>query len=680
MSKDPLLQPYKLKHLTLKNRIMSTSHEPAYGEDGMPKDRYRAYHVERAKGGLAMTMTAGSAVVSRDSPPVFGNLLAYKDEIIPWMSSLADECHEYDCAVMIQLTHLGRRSHWSTGDWLPLISSSDVREPAHRGFPKPAEPWDIDRIVREYADAAERMKAAGLDGVELHSYCHLINQFMTDQINHRDDEYGGALPERMRFFDRIIRAVRDRVGSEFIVGIRQTVAEDYKAGGIDENEGLQIVHKLQEDNMIDFINVIRGRCNTDPAMVDVIPGVGMKSAPHLDFVGEVKKQTTLPIFHAARIADTATARHAISSGKLDMVGMTRAHIADPHIVQKIMDGREEEIRPCVGATYCLDRIYMGESALCTHNPSTGRELEVPHEITKAGTLKKVVVVGTGPAGLEAARVAAARGHQVTVFEAADQPGGQILLASQNPRRRELLSIIDWRMQRCMDNNVVFHFNRWAEAEEIIELKPDAVIIATGGIAQTELFDSGNELLISAWDIISGDVKPGTNVLLFDDGGDHPALQAAEVIANSGSKLEFMGPDRNLSPDVMGMNLTPYMRELQSKDVTFTVAQRLVGVEREGNLINAYISSDYREDLVEVRNYDQIVVNHGTEPLADIYFELVPKSLNRGEVDYEALVKGKQQETIKNPDGDFQLFRIGDAVSARNIHAAVFDGLRYTRTL
>ncbi len=162
MTRDALLQPFQLKHLTLKNRIMTTSHEPSYAEDGMPKDRYRAYHVERAKGGLAMTMTAGSAVVSRDSPPTFGNLLAWNDEIVPWMRQLTEECHDHGCAVMIQITHLGRRSHWNTGDWLPLLSASDKRETAHRGFPKPAEDWDIHRIIRDYADAAERMKEAGL--------------------------------------------------------------------------------------------------------------------------------------------------------------------------------------------------------------------------------------------------------------------------------------------------------------------------------------------------------------------------------------------------------------------------------------------------------------------------------------------------------------------------------------
>ena len=166
MSNDPLLQPYQLKHLTLRNRIMTTSHEPAYGEDGMPKDRYRLYHLERAKAGVAMVMTAGSASVSRDSPPVFTNLLVWKDEVVPWMKRLTDDCHEAGAAVMIQLSHLGRRTRWDKGDWLPVLAAGPSREPSHRAFPKVMEDWDISRVVKDYADAAERMAAAGVDGVE----------------------------------------------------------------------------------------------------------------------------------------------------------------------------------------------------------------------------------------------------------------------------------------------------------------------------------------------------------------------------------------------------------------------------------------------------------------------------------------------------------------------------------
>ena len=678
MSTDPLLQPYQLKHLTLRNRIMTTSHEPAYPEDGMPKDRYRLYHLERARAGVALTMTAGSAAVSKDSPPVFNNILAYKDEVVPWMRRLADDCHEAGAAVMIQLTHLGRRTRWDKGDWLPVVSSTSDREPSHRAFPKPMEDWDIARIIGDFADAAERMKLAGLDGVEVMTHGHLLDQFISPLTNHLEGAYGAhSLATRMQLTLDIIRAVRARVGDDFIVGVRYA-PDEAQTGGITPDMGIEIGHMLKATGQVDYLNINRGRIHTDAAMTDMIPIHGMKSSPHLDFAGRMRAEVGMPTFHAARIPDVATARHAIATGQLDMVGMTRAHMADPHVVQKIIEGREHDIRPCVGATYCLDRIYQGGMALCIHNPSTGREGEQPHQIAAADTPRRVVVVGAGPAGLEAARVAALRGHHVTVFEAAAQPGGQIRLLTQTKRRAELIGISDWRMAQCAAHGVEFRFNTWAEAEDVLACAPDVVIVATGGMAQKDILASGNELTVSAWDILSGDVKPGSTVLLYDDAGDHTALQAAQVLADAGAQVEIMTPDRSFAPEVMAMNLVPYMRALQDKDVTFTVTYRLTSVEKDGNLIKATIDSDYKV-LGKTAHYDQVVVNHGTQPLADLYFDLKPRSVNLGAVDYDAMIASTPQTKAGGPEG-FQLFRIGDAIEARNIHAAIYDALRLVRTL
>ena len=677
MSSDPLLQPYKLKHLTLRNRIMTTSHEPAYPEDGMPKDRYRLYHLERAKAGVALTMTAGSAAVSKDSPPVFNNVLAYKDEVVPWMKRLTDDCHEAGAAVMIQLTHLGRRTRWDKGDWLPVVAAGPSREPSHRAFPKVIEDWDIDRIITDFADAAERMKAAGLDGVEFECYGHLLDQFMSPFTNALPAPYGGSLENRARFAMEVLAACRKRVGADFLLGMRYT-ADEVQPGGIDAEEGIALGKMFRDSGLVDFLNIIRGRIFTDAAMTDVIPIHGMKSAPHLDFAGRVRAEVGLPTFHAARIADVATARYAVASGQLDMVGMTRAHMADPHIVQKIIAGREADIRPCVGATYCLDRIYQGGMALCIHNPSTGREETMPHAIQPALVRRKAVIVGAGPAGLEAARVAAERGHQVVVFEAAAEAGGQVRLCAQTRRRAELIGIIDWRMAQCAALGVEFRFNTWAEAADVLAERPDVVIVATGGLPDKDILAGGNELTVSAWDILSGDVKPGSNVLLYDDAGDHVALQAAQLLAEAGSKVEIMTPDRSFAPDVMAMNLVPYMRALQDKDVTFTVTYRLTRVEKDGNRIKATVDSDYMT-LNKVAHYDQVVVNHGTLPLADVYFDLKPQSVNLGAVDYDALIGLAPQSLTGGPEG-FQLFRIGDAVEARNIHAAIYDAMRLVSVL
>jgi 2,4-dienoyl-CoA reductase-like NADH-dependent reductase (Old Yellow Enzyme family)/thioredoxin reductase len=673
MPADPLLQPFRLKHLTLRNRVIVTSHEPAYPEDGMPKARYRAYTVERAKGGVALTMTAGSAAVAPDSPPVFNNILAYKDEVVPWVRELTDAVHEHGAAVMIQLTHLGRRTRWDKADWLPVVAPSHAREASHRAFPKRLEDWDIERIIGDFGDAAERMQAGGMDGIELEAYGHLLDQFVSPLTNDLEPPYGGSLENRLRFTFEVLGEIRRRVGPDFILGLRYT-GDEMQAGGFGAADGLEISRRLRDSGLVDFLNVVRGHIDTDAGLTDVIPIQGMANAPHLDFAGEIRAATGFPVFHAAKISDVATARYAIASGKLDMVGMTRAHMTDPHIVRKIIAGQEDRIRPCVGANYCLDRIYQGGAAYCIHNPATGRELTMPHVIGKAETRRRVVVVGAGPAGMEAARVAGERGHEVTVFEAAAEAGGQIRLTAQSPRRREMLSIIDWRMAECERLGVGFRFNAWAEAEDVLAKNPDVVVIATGGMPHTEVLARGNELVVSAWDILSGDAKPGTDVLVYDDAGDHAGLQAAEIIAATGARVEIMTPDRAFAPEVMAMNLVPYMRSLQKLDTTFTVTYRLAAVEKRGNVLVAHVGSDYG-GVDKAREVDQVVVNHGTVPLDELYFELKPLSRNQGAVSHAELIAGLPQSLVRNRDGAFALFRIGDAVSARNTHAAIYDALR-----
>lgn len=678
-SNDPLLQPYQLKHLTLKNRIMSTAHEPAYSEGGMPTDRYRLYHREKAKGGIALTMTAGSAVVSPDSPPSFGNLHAYRDEIVPWLKKLTDDCHEYGAAVMIQLTHLGRRTGWNKGAWLPVLAPSPIREPAHRAFPKAAEDWDIERIIGDFATAAQRMQDAGLDGIEIEAYGHLTDGFWSPATNRREDEFGGSLENRMRFSMMMTEAIRKAVGPDFIVGIRLVADEDWEKG-LSREEGVEIAQRLVASGNIDFLNIIRGHIDSDAALNNVIPIQGMASAPHLDFAGEVRAATKFPVFHAARIGDVATARHAIAEGKLDMVGMTRAHIADPHIVNKIMSGQEARIRPCVGATYCLDRIYEGGEALCIHNAATSREADMPHEIERAPLSRKAVVIGAGPAGLEAARVLSERGHKVDVLEASGKAGGQLNLLTRNPRRKEMIGIVDWRLSELERLGVTIHYDTYAGADEVMAFSPDLVVVATGGIAQSPELESGDNLVTSSWDILAGAVKAEGQILLYDDNGGHPGMSAAEVIANSGAELELVSPERFFAPEMGGMNHVPYAKTFAEKNVRVTINTRLKSVRRDGNALVAVLGSDFSEQTQWERRVSQVVVEHGTVANDELYLELKPLSRNLGAVDYPALTARRAPLPVKNAAGDFDLIRIGDAIASRNIHAAIYDALRYCSLL
>ena len=672
LAADPLLQPFQLKHLTLRNRVMSTSHEPAYSDDGMPKDRYRLYHVEKARGGAALTMTAGSAVVSRDSPPAFGNLLAYKDEIVPFLAELADAVHGEGCAVMIQLTHLGRRTGWNKADWLPVLAPSPVREPAHRAFPKVIEDWDIERIIADYASAAARMQAAGLDGLEIEAYGHLADQFWSPATNQRTDEYGGSLDNRMRFSVRVMQAMRDAVGPHFLLGMRLVCDEAWEIG-LSRADGVEIARRFKASGLVDFLNIIRGHIDTDNALTEVIPVTGMRSAPHLDFAGEVRNAVGIPVFHAARINDVATARHAIASGKLDMVGMTRALIADPHIVRKTASGAEDSIRPCVGASYCLDRIYEGHEALCIHNPATGREATMPHVVPRSdGPARKVVVIGAGPAGLEAARVSAERGHDVVLFEATGKAGGQILLATRAPRRRDLIGIVDWRVAQLQRLGVDMRFSTFATAADVLDEAPDIVVVATGGVPDTEVLESGNDLVVSSWDVISGQVQPATRALVFDDNGMHPGMQAAELLAEAGAQVEIVSPERFFAPEMGGLNHAKYAQAFNKLGVRVTINARLKSVRREGNGLVAVVGSDYGA-RTEERHVDQVVVEHATLPVDELYQELRPLSCNLGEVDYGDLLAGKPQSVVRNAAGTVRLLRIGDAVASRNIHAAIYDG-------
>ncbi len=674
LTNDPLLQPFQLKHLTLRNRIISTSHEPSYAENSKPKLRYQLYHEEKAKGGVALTMIGGSANVAPDSPPAFGQIYVGSDDIIPYLQEMAERVHRHGTAIMCQITHMGRRTYWDTEHWLPVIAPSPLREPAHRSIPKEMEHSDIRRVIQAYAAAALRCKQGGLDGVEIEAYGHLFDSFWTPLVNQRVDDYGGDFERRMRFSLEAIAEIRKQVGDDFIVGIRMS-GDESTPGGLTQQDCIAIMKRLAATSMLDFINVIKGWIATDEALSHVIPNMGTPSGPHLPLMAKIREEIDLPLFHAARIADVATARHAIRDGILDMVGMTRALMADPHLANKIARGAEDQIRPCVGMGYCIDRIYVGREALCIHNPATGREATIPHIISKSENApRKIVVVGAGPAGLEAARVCAERGHRVVLFEANAQVGGQVRIAARAPRRADIIGITDWLYAQVKRLRVEVRLNHYAEAADVRAENPDVVIIATGGIHNVEFLETGAELLTSAWDILSGSVKPAANVLFFDDQGNHNAYSCVEFLVERGSRVELVTPDRTMAHEIGGTSYPAYFKTFYNRGVVVTLNHRLVAVTRRDGKLCASLYNEYAKTHAE-RIADQIVIENGTLPVTELYHALQNDSTNCGEPDLDALIARAPQTLVNNAQGKFQLFRIGDAVAGRNIHAAIYDARR-----
>ena len=454
-------------------------------------------------------------------------------------------------------------------------------------------------------------------------------------------------------------------------------------GGLNEADCLAIATALARTGMIDFVNIVKGSIATDEALSHVIPGLGTPLGPGLELAGRFRERLDLPVFHAARIADVATARYAIAEGLVDMIGMMRAHMADPHIVRKLEAGEADRIRPCVGASYCLNRIYVGLDGLCIHNVATGREETIPQlTVPSTGPRRTVVVVGAGPAGLEAARVAAERGHRVILLEAASDPGGQVRLAARaTPRHADLIGIVDWLVAECRHAGVELRLDTVADVADVIDLQPDVVVVATGGVPRMPGLAEGMDLVVSTWDIIGGSVTPSRGeVLVFDDHGAEAALSCAERMASAGSTVEIVTPDRHVGLEVTGTDYPAYLAAFYTAGVRLTPDHRMVAVRRTADRrLEVDLQSDYTSTTTH-RVVDQVVVEYGTLPNSELYLGLRAASSNGGEVDLDAYLASRPQQLVVNADGRFQLFRIGDAVASRNIHASMYDARRLAMTL
>lgn len=630
---------------------------------------YVRYHEEKARGGLALTMFGGSSNVDIDSPSIFRQLNVGTDDIIPYLQILSDTIHRHGAFTMCQITHLGRRGDPYAGAWLSTIGPSSVRETLHRSIPKEMDLNDIQRVVKAYGEAARRCQDGGLDGIETLASGHLIGQFMSPLMNRRTDAFGGSLENRCRFALLVHEAIRKTTNSSrFLVGMRLTVNEG-KDGGLAPEDCVKVGEILKREGAVDFLNAIFGVTDTVRAMaVEHMPGIGTPIAPWVEAVGAFRKAVGIPTFHATRVTDLSSARYAVATGKVDMIGMTRAHIADPYLVEKLRYGREDQIRPCVGGAHCQSTYRPA----CLHNPVTGRETTLSH-IHKAvtGGQRKILVVGGGPAGLEAARICAERGHSVSLHEAASELGGQIRLGSRNLWRRDLVGIVDWRVAELTRLGAAIHTNSYLEADDIRQTQADVIILATGGMPLTDL-SAGEELCTSPWDVLAGQAQLMSKVLVFDGTGRHVAPLVAEAAKEAGADVVFVSIDAAIGGDLVYVDQFQWRKKFDEMNLRPIGETRLLFVNRYENRLQATLQSDLT-GLVSHHIVDQVVMDQGTIPFDDLYNDLRIESSNNGVIDLHLFVEGKQQPSITT--GQFELYRIGDAVSSRNIQAAILDASR-----
>jgi len=685
MAFDAIFQPIQIGNLTICNRVVSTAHAEVHATDGgMTTDRYVKYYEEKAKGGCGLCICGGSSVVSIDSPQGWWSSVNLStDRIIPHFQNLADAVHKHGGKIMIQITHMGRRSRWDGFDWPTLVSPSGIREPVHRSTCKTIEEEEIWRIIGDFAQAARRAKEGGLDGVELSAvHQHLIDQFWSPRVNKRTDQWGGSFENRMRFGMEVLKAVRAEVGDDFVVGMR-ICGDEFHPDGLSHEDMKQIAAYYDATGKVDFFGVVGSGCDTHDTLANVIPNMAYPPEPFLHLAAGVKEVVKAPVIHAQNIKDPNQAERILEGGYVDLVGMTRAHIADPHLIAKIKMGQVDQIKQCVGANYCIDRQYQGLDVLCIQNAATSREyMGLPHIIEQTeGKKRKVVVVGGGPGGMEAARVAAERGHEVTLFEASDQLGGQITIASKAPQRDQIAGITRWFQLELDRLKVDQRLGTRADEATILDLRPDIVVLATGGRPYLEQHEewgysenAEESLVVSTWDILNGKVEPGKNVLIYDALCEFSGMSAADYLADKGAKVEIVTDDIKPGAAVGGTTFPTYYRSLYKKEVIMTSDMMLHKVYREGDSLVAVLENEYT-GTQEERVVDQVVVENGVRPDEALYYALKDRSRNKGQVDLEALYAIKPQPCLSEEGDEPLLFRLGDCTAPRNTHAAIYDALR-----
>ncbi|MEO3825809.1 FAD-dependent oxidoreductase [Actinomadura sp. B10D3] len=557
-----LFQPLDLGPRTLRNRVQVTAHTTLYVDDRQfPGARDAAYFAERSRGGAAL-MTMGTSIVHSSSPLPYGVYRNVDDEIIPRYRAVADAVHEHGGLVQAQLGHLAQRIYDRPE---PAWSPSPVSVQGEGRIPHEMTVGEIGEVVEAFGAAAARAIRGGMDGVELScGHGQLVNLFLSPLTNRRTDEYGGTAERRARFAREILQAIANAIGDQHIIGIRVNASDEIE-GGMDEPQALEVIDLLVKTGIPNYVNVSAGFFDSP------IPTMHHPHGVMVPYASMVKRRVSLPVFAVGRIVDPEHAEQVLAEGHADVVGMTRAHIADPHIVRKTLEGRRDEIRPCIGCVQmCVGELHKGRSIGCVYNAVTGHERERAEvETTPTATARRVVVIGGGPGGLEAARVAAARGHEVVLLERDEHLGGKLSACAAAPGRGEFGRARDWWVSEIDRLGVDVRTGVSADVATVLDLDPAVVVVATGAVSASG--DWGRLGALGAAEVMAMPEPPSGRVVVVDEDHRGQALFVASHLQAKGATVAVTS-----SRPVVGGDLEHHTLEDVYKDLLDGGAELLPG--------------------------------------------------------------------------------------------------------
>ena len=641
-----LFQPLRLGPTVVRNRIVFSAHLTNYAEEGLPSEQHAAYYGARAAGGAGLIITEEHSTHPTDWP--YEKLIhGFHRAVIPGYRKITEAAHRYDTPIFAQINHNGGQGSGMYSR-LPAWAPSPVADPLFREVPKAVDRHEIREIVDGYARVAAHCAEGGFDGVELQcSHSSIVRGFLSPATNRRTDDYGGPLENRSRLLMEIVAAVRQSIGSDLALGVR-LCGDELIEGGTTIDDAVAVARAVERSGLVDYINTSIGVATATLYMIEasmqVPPGYALWIS------SAIRKAVDLPVVGVGRFKDPLQADRALIDGHADLIGVVRGQIADADFAKKAQAGEAADIRNCLSCNQeCVGRMGLNRWLGCIESPSTGRESVVVRR--RASRPRRVMVVGAGAGGLQAAIAAARVGHRVEVFEAEEVPGGQVRVAATVPSRAELADLIRNQLAEAQRSGVAVHFGTTVGADLVAQHHPDVVVVATGAVPQRPWWAGDHPRVVDVRDVLEGGAVPSGRVLVVDELGFHQATSTAELLADRGCAVEIVSPGMLVGQDLgLTLDMETWWMKATAKHIIQTTDTMVTAIS-EGAAGGVTVSlQQHTTGMDSERRVDWVVCAVPSRPADELW-----RALRAG--------------------GLCEVHRVGDCVAPRRAHAAVIEGER-----